>query len=85
VACLWNEIGARSQRVQAAALLVLADLNPLSVEMMGLEPTTPCLQSQIGRGRNLGKRALRYQAWGAASQSCGSMSLPPDAAGQQQP
>jgi hypothetical protein len=25
----------------------------MMVEMMGLEPTTPCLQSQIGRGRNL--------------------------------
>jgi hypothetical protein len=30
-------------------------------------------------------RALRHQAWGAASQSCGSVSLPPDAAVQQQP
>jgi hypothetical protein len=26
------------------------------VEMMGLEPTTPCLQSQIGRGRHLTRR-----------------------------
>jgi hypothetical protein len=33
----------------------------------------------------LGKLALRHQAWGAASQSCGSVSLPPDAAMQQQP
>jgi hypothetical protein len=31
------------------------------------------------------KGALRHQAWGAASQSCGSVSLPPDAAMQQQP
>ena len=29
------------------------------VEMMGLEPTTPCLQSQIGGGRHL-------RSWGAA-------------------
>jgi hypothetical protein len=26
------------------------------VEMMGLEPTTPCLQSQIGRNRHHGKQ-----------------------------
>src|SRR5215217_6876745 len=31
------------------------------------------------------KPALRHQAWGAASQSRGSVSLPPDAAVQQQP
>ena len=31
------------------------------------------------------KVALRHKAWGAASQSCGSVSLPPDAAMQQQP
>jgi hypothetical protein len=31
------------------------------------------------------KGALRHQAWGAASQSYGSVSLPPDAAVQQQP
>jgi hypothetical protein len=30
------------------------------------------------------KMALRHQAWGAASQSCGLVSLPPDAAVQQQ-
>jgi hypothetical protein len=29
------------------------------VEMMGLEPTTPCLQSQIGRGSHL-------RGWGTA-------------------
>ena len=34
---------------------------------------------------SLGKPALRHQAWIAASQSCGPVSLPPDAAVQQQP
>jgi len=28
------------------------------VEMMGLEPTTPCLQSQIGRDRDLPRQGM---------------------------
>jgi hypothetical protein len=35
----------------------------LWVEMMGLEPTTPCLQSQIGRDRHL-RRQETAQAVG---------------------
>jgi hypothetical protein len=41
---LVHEPGARGQRVQATALLVGADIGCCGVEMMGLEPTTPCLQ-----------------------------------------
>jgi hypothetical protein len=41
--------GVRSQRVQGAALLVGADLGCSVVEILGLEPTTPCSQSGIGQ------------------------------------
>jgi hypothetical protein len=43
----------------------------------GIEPPTLRFSAELG--------ALRHQAWGAASQSCGAVSLPPDAAVQQQP
>jgi hypothetical protein len=32
----------------------------LVVEMMGLEPTTPCLQSQIGQGRHLARQRTAH-------------------------
>jgi hypothetical protein len=42
--------------------------------------------SQLGTTwPSLRKVALRHQAWGATSPSCGLESLPPDAALQQQP
>jgi hypothetical protein len=40
------------------------------VEMLGLEPTTPCLQSQIGRGRYLARRR-RAQVMAAVGLSVG--------------
>lgn len=42
------------------------------------EPPADC-RVFIGRYADNGKLALRHQAWGAASQPCGSMSLPPSA------
>jgi hypothetical protein len=52
----------------------------LVVEMMGLVPTTPCLQSQIGRGRQLaGLRTAQVMAavglsvgvrWGPLASVC---------------
>jgi hypothetical protein len=47
--------------------------------------TLPFGLTPSGSRQEVTKEALRHQAWGAASQSCGSMSLPLDAAVQQQP
>jgi hypothetical protein len=47
----------------------------LVVEMMGLEPTTPCLQSQFGRGRHL-RRSEAAQVTAAVPLSVAVRSRP---------
>jgi NADPH:quinone reductase-like Zn-dependent oxidoreductase len=67
-----SSFGRTKRLLKPRGIYLSSDLGPLS-------------RTRSWRSSRRSLAALRHQAWGAASQSCGSVSLPPDAAMQQQP